>query len=200
MRSRERLEYHLAYCVGLLSTKENGEQLAGGSPKVGLNLVAYDTHDIQQQQQPFILTRLFFPVYWGQPHLWPSHNILLHLDLSQASSLQSPFSLISSLNTFLHLFLGLPFTPLPSTCSVSILFIQHNSSPSQHGQTTSACFVISLQQCHQLPACSSLTHCFSFHLNSLLSSISTSSFHSLCIFPYILYLCWPCLTAIQHCT
>ena len=83
-----------------------------------------------QQQQPFILTRLFFPgVYWGQPRLWPSHNILLHLDLSQASSLQIPFFLISSLNTSLHLFLGLPFTPSSSsTCSVSILFIQHNSS------------------------------------------------------------------------
>ena len=67
-------------------------------------------------------------MYWGQPHLWPSHNILLHLHLSQASSLQSPFFLISSLNTSLNLFLGLPFTPSPSTCSVSILFIQHNSS------------------------------------------------------------------------
>ena len=75
-----------------------------------------------------ILTRLFFPVYWGQPRLWPSHNIFLHLHLSQASSLQSPFSLISSLNTSLHLFLGLLFTPLPSTCGVSILFNQHNSS------------------------------------------------------------------------
>ena len=31
-------------------------------------------------------------------------------------------------NTSLHLFLGLPFTPSPSICSVSILFIQHNSS------------------------------------------------------------------------
>ena len=72
--------------------------------------------------------RLFFPVYWDQPHLWPSHNIFLHLDLSQASSLQSPFFLIFSLNTSLHLFLGLPFTPSPSTCSVSILFNQHNSS------------------------------------------------------------------------
>ena len=82
----------------------------------------------QQQQQPFILTRLFFTVHWGQPRLWPSHNILLHLDLSQASSLQSSFFLISSLNTSLYLFLGLPFTPSPSTCSVSILFIQHNSS------------------------------------------------------------------------
>ena len=39
-----------------------------------------------QQQQPFILTRLFIPVYWGQPRLWPFHNIFLHLDLSQASS------------------------------------------------------------------------------------------------------------------
>ena len=67
-------------------------------------------------------------MYWGQPRLWPSHNIFLHLHLSQPSSLQSPFPLISSLNTSLHLFLGIPFTPLPSTCSVSILFIQHNSS------------------------------------------------------------------------
>ena len=32
------------------------------------------------------LTGLFFPVYLGQPRLWPSHNIFLHLDLSQASS------------------------------------------------------------------------------------------------------------------
>ena len=31
-------------------------------------------------------------------------------------------------NTSLHLFLDLPFTPSPSTCSVSILFSQHNSS------------------------------------------------------------------------
>ena len=67
-------------------------------------------------------------MYWGQPCLWPFHNIFLHLDLSQASSLQSPFSLISSLNTSLHLFLGPSFTSLPSTYSVSILFIQHNSS------------------------------------------------------------------------
>ena len=83
---------------------------------------------MQQQQQPFILMRLFFPVYWGLPCLWPSHNILLHLDLSQTSSLQSSFSLMSFFNTSLHLFLGLPFTPSTSTCSVSILFIQHNSS------------------------------------------------------------------------
>ena len=72
--------------------------------------------------------RLFFPMCWGQPCLWPSHNIFLHLHLSQASSLQSPFFLISYLSTSLHLFLGLPFTPLSSTCSVLILFIQHNSS------------------------------------------------------------------------
>ena len=35
---------------------------------------------------------------------------------------------VPSFNTSLHLFLDLPFTPSPSTCSVSILFIQHNSS------------------------------------------------------------------------
>ena len=72
--------------------------------------------------------RLFFPVVLGLTSPMAFHNILLHLDLSQASSLQSPFSLISSFNTSLHLFLDLPFTPLPSTYSVSILFIQHNSS------------------------------------------------------------------------
>ena len=100
----------------------------GFRPGTGTTHAIFIARQLQQQQQPFILTRLFFPVYWGQPRLWPSHNILLHLDLSQASSLQSPFSLISSFNTSLHLFLGLPFTPSPSTCSVSILFIQHNSS------------------------------------------------------------------------
>ena len=68
-------------------------------------------------------------MYWGQPHLWPPHNIFLHLDLFLASSLQSPFSLISSFNTSLHLFLGLPFTPSPSTCSVSILYPTQLISP-----------------------------------------------------------------------
>ena len=72
--------------------------------------------------------KVVFPVYWSQPRLWHSHNIFLHLDLSQASSLQNPFSLMSFLNTSLQLFLSLPFTPLPSTCSVSILFTKHNSS------------------------------------------------------------------------
>ena len=72
--------------------------------------------------------RLFFPVYgvnlaYGLPTTFSST-----FTCPQASSLQSPFFLISSFNTSLHLFLGLPFTPLPSTCSVSILFIQHNSS------------------------------------------------------------------------
>ena len=50
----------------------------------------------QQQQQPFILTRLFSPVYWGQPRLWPSHNIFLHLDLSQAFPTKSLLSHIFS--------------------------------------------------------------------------------------------------------
>ena len=69
-----------------------------------------------------------FPSVLGLTSPMAFHNIFLHLNLSQASSLQSPFSLISSFNTSLHLFLGLPFTPSSSTCSVSILFIQHSSS------------------------------------------------------------------------
>ena len=146
------------------------------------------------KQQPSILTRLFFPVYWGQPHLWPSHNIFLHLDLSQASSLQSPFSLISSLNTSLHLFwayLSLHHH-LPAVSQFSLSNTTHLFS--QHGQTISACFVAWLHQCHQLPACSSPTHCLSFHLNSLLPSISTSSFHSSAFSLYPLS-----LLAISHC-
>ena len=76
----------------------------------------------QQQQQSFILTRLFFAVCCGQPHLWLSHNIFLHLDLSQASFLRSPFSLISSLHSstsFLPLYMGTSSLicqlPLPGT-------------------------------------------------------------------------------------
>ena len=80
----------------------------------------------QQQQQLFILTRLFFPVHWGQPCLWPSHSIFLHLNLSQASSLQSPFSLISSLNTSLHLHVSLHYH-LPVVSQFNCC-IQHNSS------------------------------------------------------------------------
>ena len=48
-RSRERLECHLARCVKLPSTKENGEQLAGGLPKVWLDLVAHDTQEKTDQ-------------------------------------------------------------------------------------------------------------------------------------------------------
>ena len=141
--------------------------------------------------------RLFFPVYWGLPHLWPSHNILLHLDLSQASSLQSPFFLISSFNTSLHLFLGLPFTPSPSTCSVSILFIQHNSSllstwPNHslfHHMTSAISSIASMLLTHSLLFLS-LKLIPVIHLNILISHLH---------FPYILYLCCLCLTAIQHC-
>ena len=152
----------------------------------------------QQQQQPFILMRLFFPVYWGQPRLWPSHNILLHLYLSQASSLQSLFfsyllSTLLSISSWAYLSLH---HHLPAVSQFSLSNTTHLSS--QHGQTTSACFIASLQQCHQLPACSSHTHYFSFHLNSLLSSISTSSFHSSAFSLYPLSLL-ACLTAIQHC-
>ena len=142
--------------------------------------------------------RLFFPVYWGQPHLWPTHNILLHLDLSQASSLQSPFFLISSLNTSLHLFLGLPFTPSPSTCSVSILFIQHNSSLLSIWPNH-----LSLFHC-MTSAMSSIASMLLTHLLLFLSLKLTPVIHlniliSLLYFPYILYLCCPCLSAIQHC-
>ena len=135
-----------------------------------------------------------FPVYWAQPRLWPSHNILLHLDLSQASSLQSPFFLISSFNTSLHLFLGLPFTPLPSTCSVSILFIQHNSSLLSTWPNH-----LSLFHCMTAIANILLTHSLLFlSLNSLCHPSQHPHFTPL-YFPYILYLCWPCLTVIQHC-
>ena len=141
-------------------------------------------------------------MYWGQPCLWSSHNISLQLDLSQASSLQSPFSLISSFNTSLHLFLGLPFTPSPSTCSVLILFIQHNSSllstwPNHlnlfHRMTSAMSSIASMLLTYSLLFLSlKLTPVI--HLNILISL--------LCIFliiPYILYLCWPYLTALQHC-
>ena len=101
-------------------------------------------------------------MYWGQPHLRPSYNIFLHLDLPQASSLQSPFSLISSHNTSLHLFLGLPFTPLPSTCSVSILFNQHNSS------------LLSTWPNHL-----SLFHCMTSPMSSIASMFLTYSLHFL---------------------
>ena len=139
-------------------------------------------------------------MYWGQPHLWPFHNIFLHLDLSQASSLESPFSLISSFNTSLQLFLGLPFTPSPSTCNVSILFIQHNSSLLSTWLNHLNLF------CHITSAMSSIasmllthTHYFYFHLNSLLSSISTSSFHSsaFSLYPLSLLVMSHCHTTLQ---
>ena len=81
---------------------------------------------------------------------------------------------------------------LPAVSQFSLSNTTHLSS--QHGQTISACFVASLQQHHQLPACSSHTNCFSFHLNSLLSSISTSSFHSSAFSLYPLS-----LLAMSHC-
>ena len=125
--------------------------------------------------------RLFFPVYWIQPCLWPPHNIFLHLDLSQASSLQSPFSLISSFNTSLHLFLGLSFTPSPSTCSVSILFIQHNSSLLSTWPNHFSLF------CHITSAMSSiasmlLTHTLLFLSLKLTPVIHLNILISLCIF------------------
>ena len=147
------------------------------------------------KQQPFILTRLFFPVYWGQPRLWPSHNILLHLDLSQASYLQSLFFLISSFNTSLHLFLGLSFTPSPSTCSVSIFFIQHNSSllsiwPNHlnlfHCMTSATSSIASMLLTHSLLLLS-LKLTPAIHLNILISLLCIFLISStFAAFPYIL--------------
>ena len=94
-----------------------------------------------------------------------------------------------------------PSLPGPTFHSITIYLQCLNSSLSntthlfsQHDQTTSTCFVASLQQHHQLPACSSHTHYFSFHLNSLLLSISTSLFHSSVFSLYPLS-----LLAMSHC-
>ena len=133
-------------------------------------------------------------MYWGQPHLWLSHNIFLHLDLSQASFLQSPFFLISFFNTSLHLFLGLSFTPLPSTCSVTILFIQHKLSllakPPQP---------VLLHDFSNVINCQHAPHTLLFLSLKLTPVPSQYPHFTPLYFPYILYLCWPCLTAIQHC-
>ena len=66
---------------------------------------------------------------------------------------------------------------LPAVSQFSLYNTTHTTSLNMT-QTTSTCFVASLQQHHQLPARFSHTHYCYFHLNSLLSSISTSSFHS----------------------
>ena len=110
------------------------------------------------------------------------------LDLSQASSLQSPFSLISSLNTSLHLFLCLPFTPSPSTCSVSILFIQLNSSllstwPNDlslfHRMTSAMSSIVSMFLTHSLLFLSlKLTPVI--HLNILISLLCISLISCVC--------------------
>ena len=137
-------------------------------------------------------------MYWGQPHLWPSHNIFLHLHLSQASPLQSPFFLISSFNTSIHLFLGLPFTPSSSTCSVSILFNQHNSSLLSTWPNHLSLFR------HMTSAMSSIASMFLTHSLLFLSLKLTRVIHLnilislLCIF-LISSMFVGRLTAIQHC-
>ena len=102
------------------------------------------------------------PPPWPVPSIFPTKSLLSHL-----------ISTLLSISSWVYLSLH---HHLLAVSRFSLSNTTHLSS--QHGQTTSACFIASLQQCHQLPACSSPTHCFFFHLNSLLPSISTSSFHS----------------------
>ena len=143
---------------------------------------------------------LFFPVYWGQSHLWPSHNIFLHLD--PVPSIFPTKSLLS------HIFSQhfSPSLPKPTFHSITIYLQCPNSlyptqliSSLNMAKPPQPVFVASLQQCHQSPACSSHTHCFSFHLNSLLSSISTSSFHSsvFSLYPLPLLVMSHCHTTLQ---
>ena len=147
----------------------------------------------QWQQQPFILIRLFCTgvnLAYGLPTTFSSiltcHKHLPYKVPSLSyllSTLFSPSLLGSTFSLHHH---------LPAVSQFSSSNTTHLSS--QHDQTTSACFVTWLQQCHQLPACSSLSYCFSFHLNSLLPSISTSSFHSSVFSLYHLS-----LLAMSHC-
>ena len=130
------------------------------------------------KQQPFILTRLFSQC--------TGVNLTYGLPTTLSSILTCPRHLpykVPSLSYLLSTLLSNSSWAclslhhhLPAVSQFSLSNTTHLSS--QHGQTTSACFITSLQQCYQLPVYSSHTHYFSFHLNSLLSSISTSSFHS----------------------
>ena len=88
---------------------------------------------------------------------------------------------------------------LPAVSQFSLSNTTHLSS--QHGQTTSTCF-----NC-MTSATSSIASMFLTYSLLLLSLKLTPVIHLnilillLCIFlqKYSLYLCWPCLTAIQHC-
>ena len=110
-----------------------------------------------------------FPQHFPPP--WPVPSILLTK------------SLLS--------YLLLPFTPSPSTCSVPILFNQHNSSLLSTWPNH-----LSLFRRITSPM-SSIA--FSFHLNSLLSSTSTSSFHSseFSLYPLSLLAMSHCHTTLQ---
>ena len=119
------------------------------------------------------------PPSWPVPSIFPTKSLLSHI-FFQHFSPSLPGPTFHSITIYLQV------------SKFSVSNTTHLSS--QHGQTTSACFVASLQQCHQLPACFSPTHCFFFHLNSLLSSISISSFHSSAFSLYPLP-----LLAMSHC-
>ena len=150
---------------------------------------------IQQQQQLFILMRLFFPVYWGltSPMAFPQHSPPPSPVPSIFPTKSYLLSTLLSISSWVYLSFHYH---LPAVSQFSLSNTTHLSS--QHGQTISACFVTSLQQCYQLSACFSHTHCFSFHLNSLLSSISTSSFHSVfSLYPLSLLAMSHCHTTLQ---
>ena len=138
--------------------------------------------------------KVVFPSVLGStlPIAFPQHSSILTCPKYLPYKVPSFSYLLSTLLsisswTYLSLHYHLPAVSQFSLCNTTHL-------SSQHGQTISACFVTSRHQCHQLPTCSLPTYCFSFHLNSLLPSISTSSFHSSAFSLYPLS-----LLAMSHC-
>ena len=116
--------------------------------------------------------------------IFPTKSLLSHI-FSQHFSPSLPGSTFHSITIYLQ--------------CLNSLYPTQLISPLNMAKPHSACFVTSLQQCHQLPACSSHTQCFYFHLNSLLSFISTSSFHSsaFSLYPLSLLAMSHCHTTIQ---
>ena len=94
----------------------------------------------QQQQQPFILTRLFFPVYWV--------NLAYGLPTTFSSTFTCPKHLPYKVPSFSYLlstllsissWACLSLHHLPAVSQFSLSNTTHLFS--QHGQTISACFV-----------------------------------------------------------
>ena len=123
--------------------------------------------------------RLFFPsVLWSTspmafpqhspppspvPSIFPTKSLLSHI-FFQHFSPSLPGSTFHSITIYLQCLNSLYPTQLISPLNMV-------KSP----QPVSSHHFSNIINC---PACSSPTHCFYFHLNSLLSSISKSSFHS----------------------